>query len=279
MKFIIGDIDYNKKIIYLYLNGRKTAFYMTNKVAKTFMVYLKKGILVDFEVSARHKKFGQVKAQQILFFNKIVQLNPHKVFYDINLLRGDIKKIFKKNKNYLFMDFEMTMPPYYSDFFVAEIIQAGYLVSKPYEDPIVTESVYIEAKHQKILSKRTVKFLKIDQESYDAHKIPFVEFYERLKNIMTTYKPKIIVWGTNDIKALDEMYQLHHLKPITKRTDFIDLLKVHKNYFNVLNDIGLFKAYETYYQKEAMQTHDALDDAKVTKLVFDAFLMQINQSR
>ena len=46
------------------------------------------------------------------------------------------------------MDFEMTMPPY-SDFFVAEIIQAGYLVSKPYEDPIVTESVYIEAKHQK----------------------------------------------------------------------------------------------------------------------------------
>ncbi|HHW80058.1 MAG TPA: hypothetical protein GX742_04540, partial [Acholeplasmataceae bacterium] len=53
---------------------------------------------------------------------------------------------------------------------------------------------------------------------------------------------------------------------------FVDLLKLHKDYFNLRNDVGLFKAYETYYEKNAEQVHDAKADAKITKKVFDAFL-------
>ena len=69
------------------------------------------------------------------------------------------------------------------------------------------------------------------------------------KNILDTYRPKMVVWGKNDIVALNESYKLHDLLPLTNEYDF-DLLTLHKDYFNLNQDIGLFKAYETYFPQK-----------------------------
>ena len=59
---------------------------------------------------------------------------------------------------------------------------------------------------------------------------------------------------------------------MTDANDFIDLLKLHKDYFNLKDDLGLFKAYQVYYKIDETQAHDAHDDALITKQVFDAFI-------
>ena len=76
----------------------------------------------------------------------------------------------------------------------------------------------------------------------------------------------------NDLTALNDSFILNNKPKITEDHDFIDLLKLHKDYFNLKDDLGLFKAYQTYYGITFDQAHDAKDDAFVTKLVFDAFL-------
>ena len=86
------------------------------------------------------------------------------------------------------------------------------------------------------------------------------------------YNPKLVVWGKNDLSALNDSYVLHDKDKLTSDENFIDLLKLHKDYFNLKDDLGLFKAYKTYYDVAFSQAHDAKDDALVTKYVFDAFL-------
>ena len=94
--------------------------------------------------------------------------------------------------------------------------------------------------------------------------------------IINKYHPKIVVWGKNDIQAIQASYKLHNKKALTKSTDFVDLSKLHKDYFNLRDDLGLFKAYETYYKKAKEQIHSAKEDAKITKNVFEAFITYIN---
>ena len=55
----------------------------------------------------------------------------------------------------------------------------------------------------------------------------------------------------------------------------MDLLKLHKDYYNLENDIGLFKAYKMYFNDDLDQAHNAYEDALITKHVFDGFLATI----
>ena len=97
-------------------------------------------------------------------------------------------------------------------------------------------------------------------------------FYKDLERVIETYHPKLVVWGKNDISALKDSYEMHQKVSLTYEQDFIDLLKLHKDYYNLKDDLGLFKAFKTYYDVEELQVHDAKDDAAVTKYVFDAFM-------
>ena len=49
-----------------------------------------------------------------------------------------------------------------------------------------------------------------------------------------------------------------------------------KGYYELKNDPGLFKLYQTYYDVDDNQLHDALDDAKTTLYVFKAFVDEVN---
>lgn len=275
MKKIIHDIDPSLSVFYLIFDGRKIGFYLTNKLSKTFFSYLEKGVMVDFEITPKIKTIRKRKFFQVAYFNQIISLNPYRVHYDLFTLRSDMRKVLSQNQYYLFIDFEMTMPGYRDDIFRPEIIQAGYVLAEPHKDMILENDLYILPKERRTLSRRTKRFLNLEEETFFEKAQPFMVFYEDLKHIMETYHPKLVVWGKNDLTALHDAYVFHELPFITHDYDFIDLLKLHKDYFNLKDDLGLFKAYKTYYQVDYDQAHDAKDDALVTKYVFDAFLTYI----
>lgn len=272
MRSIIYDIEVKHKVFYIIQQGRKTGFYLTNRLSKTFFHYLQKGIMVDFEITARTKRIGHHKYYQVAHFNQVVSLSPKRVFYDIYKLRRDMASVLEHHDYYMFLDFEMTMPSYTADEFRPEIIQVGYVIAKAKGPIISSKSYYVLPKTDRTLTKRTKKFLNLDEHIFFEEAITYQKFYTHLKEVIDTYHPKFVVWGKNDVSALNDSYLLHEVEPITKDYDFIDLLKLHKDYYNLKDDLGLFKAYKTYYEVEFKQTHDANDDALVTKYVFDAFL-------
>ncbi len=272
MKKIIHQVDSRHTVFYLILEGRKIGFYLSNRLAKIFFSYLDQGVLVDFEIQPKMKKIGHMYYYQVAHFNQIIRLNPYQVHYDLYHLRQEMKDVLTEERYYLFIDFEMTMPGFKEQTFRPEIIQVGYVLSKAKENEISNDGYYVLPKEAKTLSKRTKRFLNLDEEQFFNEAIPYDDFYEKLEVIMDTYQPKLVVWGKNDLTALNDSFNLHQKRKLTHDSDFIDLLKLHKDYFNLKDDLGLFKAYQTYYAVEFDQAHDAKDDALVTKLVFDAFL-------
>lgn len=272
MKKIISNIDKKNQIFFTVIDSRKIGFHLTNKLAKTFFSYLNEGVLVDFEVSPKLKKIGNMRYYQVAHFNQIISLDPHIVHYDLHKLRKDMFEVLSSHEHYLFIDFEMTMPGYSDHEFNPEIIQVGYVLSKAKGEIILQDGYYVLPKIKTTLSKRTKRFLSLDEEHFFSVAIPYQQFYDELKKIIDTYHPKLVVWGKNDLTALSDSYQLHNQEQLTDVFDFVDLLKLHKDYYNLKDDLGLFKAYKAYYEVDFKQEHDAKDDALVTKYVFDAFL-------
>ena len=272
MKRIIHSINEKSKVFYLILEGKKIGFYLSNRLSKVFFAYLHEGVLVDFEIQEKMKKIGHEHVYQVAYFDQIISLNPYHVHYDLHKLRKEMQEVLVQDRYYLFIDFEMTMPGYKEINFKPEIIQVGYLLAKAKENPILQEGYYVAPRATTMLSKRTKRFLSLDEDKFYQEAVHYQVFYEKLRTIVKTYRPKFIIWGKNDMTALDDSYQIHDVMPLTTHEDFIDLLKLHKDYFNLKDDLGLFKAYHTYYDIAVDQSHDAIDDAHVTKLVFDAFI-------
>lgn len=275
MKAFIHSTNPKQKVFSCIINNKVETFYLPNRLAKVFLTILKKGILVDFEVLSPIKRTvdkKKISVYPVAHFNYIQQLKPKRTLYDLKQLRLDMKSVLKRYQYFLFLDLEMTMPGYKRGPHTPEIIQIGYVLSDKTGKVFKENGYFLQALHPDAINKRTIKFLDLDENTYYGKAKDYILFYEELEQIMTQYKPQIVTWGKNDIQALNISYNLHQLKPITKDKQFIDLLKLHKDYFNLKNDLGLFKAYEVYYENTFHQTHDAKDDAKVTKKVFDAFM-------
>lgn len=272
MKRIIHSVDQKQKIFYMIYDGRKIGFYLTNRLSKTFFPYLSKGVLIDFEIAPKMKRIGKYSFYQVAHFNQIISLSPYIVHYDLFKLRHDMRDVLNKHKYYLFIDFEMTMPGYHDTDFKPEIIQVGYVLAEARGPIIHSDGYYVLPKERTTLSKRTKKFLKLDEEQFFKDATPYEYFYSNLEKLVKKYQPKLVVWGKNDLTALNDSYEIHEKEKLTNDYDFIDLLKLHKDYYNLKDDLGLFKAYKTYFEVDFVQEHDAKDDALVTKYVFDSFL-------
>lgn len=276
MKYLITDVDYKNKVFYCIIENKKEMFYLPNRLAKIFLDHLYPGVFVSFTILEKRKKHLKRWGYQVSYFTEIISHTPKKnIIYDLNKLREQMREVVKQYDHFLFIDFEMTMPSYSQKKFTPEIIQAGYVLTDKNGKTILEDGYYIEPTDEKSINKRTKKFLQLDEEIFFNQAVPYLSFYNKLKRIIKQYQPQLIIWGKNDISALQKSYELHTVEPLTSEKDFIDLLKLHKDYFNLKNDIGLFKAYQIYYKQKEDQTHDAKTDAAVTKDVFDAFLKQM----
>ena len=235
--------------------------------------YLVVSRFIQFVVKDEPRIYKEYKVQNVDHMLKIMEIRYRKniVYYDIKNIKNGTKKLVNSLGTKMFLDLEMSMHPYKVDKnFKQEIIQVGYVLVDKNNNLIEEYNQMIKPTIHSKITKRTQKFLGISQEDVD-NGISYKEFYQYFSRVIETYKPAIIVWGRNDFLALRESYKLNNVPSLRKKTRYINLLKLHKNYFNLKNDLGLFNALGLYTYHNDHQVHNALEDARVTKEIFDGF--------
>ena len=276
---IIHSVDFDNRLISMKNKNKIEYFYLQNGLLKKFQRYLKPRTFVEFDFNETKDKCANVLAYKINFFIRIFKKVGFRVevFYDLSIIRSGVKDLLTNLDNIMFLDLEMTMQSFDSPKdFKSEIIQAGYLITDNKGNDLERKNYYIKPTLFPKLNKRTTKFLSIDDEIIKNEGISFNDFYNEFRDALIKYNnPSIIVWGKNDILALKSCYEINNLTPLNP--NFINLLQVHKNYFNLKNDLGLFNAYKNYTGKDLDQEHDALADAFMTKNVFFEFKKETNK--
>jgi len=278
---IHGVIE-NKRIIAIKSKRRISFYYLSKSMFKQFLLYFQPGIFIFMEVKKTQRLYKGLMVKNAISITKILDPNQNKpkIYYDISIIKTGIKSLINQRKNRLFIDFEMSMPPYnnYQNF-VSEIIQAGYVLTDEFGNEIEKYSTYIKPELFPEISLRTKKFLHIDQGSVNSG-IPYREFHEKLLSVEKNYNPICYVWGKNDQNELNKLNRIYKLNNFTKNMQFVDLLSLHKIYFGLKNDLGLFNAYNMYFESDLnIQKHDALEDALVTKAIYQAFKEISNNQR
>jgi len=282
MKEIISGriltINEEERIISIKVKKQIRYFYLQRSIVNKIGKYLCISRFIQLIVEKDRRVYKGIKVSNVDYVVKIMEIRYRKniIYFDIKNIKKGTKDLINSINTKMFLDLEMSMHPYNVDKnFIQEIIQVGiYLVDE--EDKVVeTYSKIIKPTIHPKLTKRTLKFLEISQEQVDRG-IEYKEFYEYFKSIVKKYKPAIIVWGRNDFLALRESYKINKVPTLRNHTRYINLLKLHKNYFNLKNDLGLFNALNLYTQRESEQAHDALEDAIVTSIIFNGFKNTLN---
>lgn len=273
MKAIIYSTDIDKNYFTCLINEHLLCFYLTKTDMKKYGDFLSPNAIIDFSVLEQTKTIDKRLCRRVSHFNSI-QIRTSKGLQTLFDHKDIQKTLIESMWSYdflLFIDIEMSMPSYYhSGTYQSEVIQVGYILTNKELNVIKQDGYYIKPSKGRLVSKRTLRFLNIEREVFLEAK-EYEDFYEDLKEMMQEYKPKLVVWGQNDILALKDSYQINKKSVLTTPKHFINLAQIHKNYFNLQNDLGLFKAFETYYGKALTQSHDAYKDAYVMMEIFSEF--------
>lgn len=268
MRAIVYKIDERKKIVWIKKRKKLISYTLSNKMAKMYLNVLFRGVLIDFDF-----EFSLKKSHKMIHLNQIVSLKPYRIIHDTFQLRKDMFHVVSKINNYVCIDFEMNMPAYghKGKTFQSEIIQYGFIVTNKHFQELERGSNYVFTKSHSLLSDRTLKFLKLDMNAYLEKAISYHTFYDHIRHMKETYQPKFVIWGKNDLQVLNESFVLHQKEKFTHDLDFIDLLKLHKDFYDLKDDLGLLSAFNTYYEPLENQAHDALTDALMTSKIMKAF--------
>jgi sporulation inhibitor KapD len=274
----IFHIDEEERIIGLKVKDRQSYFYLQRSLLNKIGKYLELSRFIQFVVEDEPRIYRKTKVYTIEYVLKIMVIRYRKniVYYDIKKIKKGTKELINSLKTKMFLDLEMSMHPYNVDKnFTQEIIQVGYYLVDKNNSIIEEYNELIKPKLHPKLTKRTLKFLEITQDEINKG-IDYVDFYNHFKSVIETYNPAIIVWGRNDFLALRDSYRVNNVTTLKNKTRYINLLKLHKNFFNLRNDLGLFNAYKSYSNIENPQAHNALEDAKVTFEIFEGFKKVVN---
>ncbi len=279
---IIHSVNLKNKVFSIRNKTGVKFFYLQNNLIKKFKKYLEKGRYVAFDYDEdKIIVKNKITSFQVNYFTKIIRKTKRRniKYYDLKIIQSGIRDLINSLENVMFLDLEMTMQDYHhNEKFKTEIIQAGYIIVDKDNNVLCEKSNYVKPTVCKRITARTYQFLGINKDDLkDA--ISYKEFYKDFKNVLNTYHPTILVWGKNDIKVINDSYSLNKVKSLADLTTFINLLSIQKNYFNLKNDLGLFRAYSIYnHTEDIFQAHDALADARVTFEVYKLFKEIINQN-
>lgn len=267
----ITEVDEKRRMIIVEHQKKNGFYYMSRGMFKQFMDYFHKHIYVFLRVKEKSRLYKGYRVQNVVSIDKLISPkgNKPKIYYDISMIKTEIKKLVNQDRHRLFIDFEMSMPPYKNyQSFVSEIIQVGYVLTNNQGDVIEKHKAFIKPMLFPQLSKRTLKFLDLTQEDVDTGQ-DYPTLHQRLSQIQKDYNPMIFTWGKNDKSELRKLNKIHKLNQFVDDMQFVDLLSLHKTFFRLKNDLGLFNAYNLYANQDlSSQKHDALEDALVTKEVF-----------
>ncbi len=282
MKTIISgrilSYDEENRIISLHVADRIRYFYIQRSLLNKINKYIELKRFIQFTITDEERIYRRHKVSTVDYIIRIMEIRYRKniVYYDIKNIYTGTKDLINALDYKMFLDLEMSMHPYRVDkSFTQEIIQVGYLLVDKDGKTIEAYNKVIQPTLHKKLTKRTLKFLEITQDDVD-NGIDFTEFYEYFREIVFKYNPAIIVWGRNDFLALKQGYKINDVASLVPNTRYINLLKLHKNFFNLKNDLGLFNALRLYENFDETQSHNALEDAIVTSKIFDGFKRVVN---
>ena len=256
-------------------------YFLSRSLIKKFNAYLCEGLFVHFTCKEQKVLHGGMKAYEVISFTKMVQTKHRSsvIYFDMNTIKEALKKVLNRDGNKMFLDMEFTMPP--REFsrgtpFTNEIIQYGMEIEHENGQDIDEDCTLVKPKNHTGNNERTFDFIGITENDMKIA-ISYKKFYLKMKAYLELYDPTIYVWGKNDILVLNASYQLHRLKPLAEREKFINLMQLMKNYLGQKSDIGLFNAL-SYFGEEVgyLQTHNPLDDARVTRMVFHTFKNCVN---
>ncbi|CAH2714375.1 hypothetical protein BACCIP111895_01538 [Neobacillus rhizosphaerae] len=175
----------------------------------------------------------------------------------------------KERRQYLFIDFEFTMPERNirtKDFF-AEIIEVGIVAVVDNEVKEQFSSFVSPRKYPK-LSERCKSFLHISQLQVDKG----LSIYELVKKLeefnKSHYETTIVTWGNMDMKVLrHNCLEAGIAFPFNNGKE-LDLSMEYKRFFGDQNQTGLWKAVQEYGKEGTGRHHRALDDALTTYNIF-----------
>lgn len=172
-----------------------------------------------------------------------------------------------EKKQYLFIDFEFTMPEKSSKFkgFYPEIIEVGIVAVVG--DTIREQfSSYVVPRKFSKLSRRCKSFLHISQEQVN-NGISLYDLMKKLEAICDGYQNIIVTWGNMDMKVLKDNCHKAQL-PFIPSCKEVDLSMEYKRFFGDKNQTGLWKAVREYGREGTGKHHRALDDALTTYHIF-----------
>lgn len=285
MKEIISGriLSYNEedRIISLRIKDKISYYYLQRSLLNRISKYIELGRFIQFTITDEERLYRKHKVATVDYIIKIMEIRYRKniVYYDVKDIQKGTKELINSLDYKMFLDLEMSMHPYKVDkSFVQEVIQVGYILVDKAGNVIATYNENIKPTIHRKITKRTIKFLGITQEEVDQG-VSFEEFYNEFKGVIKKYNPGIIVWGRNDFLALNQSYKINHLPSLATMTRYINLLKIHKNYFNLKNDLGLFNALKLYENFDDIQAHNAYEDAEVTRKIFYGFKEVVNNKR
>ncbi|WP_077214445.1 3'-5' exonuclease KapD [Bacillus dakarensis] len=174
----------------------------------------------------------------------------------------------KEDHQYLFIDFEFTMPEKSGKFkgFYPEIIEVG-IVAVRNEEIYEKYSSYVLPLRFPELSNRCKSFLNISQEQVNSG-IRFVDLVTKFEEISADVKKNTVVtWGNMDMKVLRNNCQKGGV-PFPLKAHEVDLSMEYKRFFGDQNQTGLWKAVQEYGKEGTGKHHRALDDALTTYNIF-----------
>jgi sporulation inhibitor KapD len=173
-----------------------------------------------------------------------------------------------EDQQYLFIDFEFTMPERgkRTKGFYPEIIEAG-IVSVVNNQIYEKYSSFVMPVRFPILSNRCKSFLHIRQEQVEQG-ISFYELINKFSTLTKGFKNTVVTWGNMDMKVLR-----HNCEQATVTLPFrakeLDLSMEYKRFFGDQNQTGLWKAVQEYGRDGVGKHHRALDDALTTYHIFN----------
>lgn len=273
----IHSFDLDNQIITIKYNNSIKRFYFQKSLFKNFKKFLSDREIIDLVSYDEEMNHGGIVAYQVMYVIELLMVLPkhNKIFYNKQNLNKEVKEFFNSLNYKLFIDTEMTMPNYYNDSaFIPELIQAGFFVENKKGEIVEKYNFHIRPTKAKFINSRTKKFLHLTS-AVKKDEVSYYKFYNKFKSLLNKYKPAVITFGKNDKLFLESSYKTNNLPNLSFITRFVNLSHIIKNYFELKNDPGLFSLYEHYYSVKENQSHDALEDAEVTKKVYDAFIKDI----
>lgn len=258
------------------LENNKVLRFRLPKNLNYFLEIIKVSYLVELEFQEEQvvSKKDHGKFFQVAGILKISALNPKRLIFDLNKIRSKMYQTLLSFDKLCFIDFEMTLLPLRKIKSPQQIIQFGYVLTDQNKKVLAKKTEFVKSSLE--IDKKTTEFLTLDLEQYKKTAITFKNFYNQLKKLKET-GTKFVVWGNFDYPCLVANIKFHQLPNFFEKTDFVDLSRLHKDYFVLKNDVSLFNAYKTYFEKEpGKKTHDALMDSVVLMEVYFKFFNYIS---